>query len=29
VDFKPSPEVESLLERIRTFMDEHVYPVEA
>ncbi len=29
MDFKPSPEVESLLERIRTFMDEHVYPVEA
>jgi acyl-CoA dehydrogenase len=29
VDFKPSPEVESLLERIQAFMDEHVYPVEA
>jgi acyl-CoA dehydrogenase len=29
VDFKPSPEVESLLERIQKFMDEHVYPVEA
>jgi acyl-CoA dehydrogenase len=29
VDFKPSPEVESLVERIEAFMDEHVYPVEA
>jgi acyl-CoA dehydrogenase len=29
VDFKPSPEVESLLERIQAFMDEHVFPVEA
>ena len=29
MDFKPSPEVESLLERIAAFMDEHVYPVEA
>ena len=29
MDFKPSPEVESLLERIKAFMDEHVYPVEA
>jgi acyl-CoA dehydrogenase len=29
VDFNPSPEVESLLERIQAFMDEHVYPVEA
>ena len=29
MDFKPSPEVESLLERIQVFMDEHVYPVEA
>ena len=29
MDFKPSPEVESLLERIQKFMDEHVYPVEA
>ena len=29
MDFKPSPEVESLRERIETFMEEHVYPVEA
>ena len=29
MDFKPSPEVESLLERIGAFMDEHIYPVEA
>jgi acyl-CoA dehydrogenase len=29
VDFKPSPEVSSLLERIEAFMDEHCYPVEA
>ncbi|HEY6638664.1 MAG TPA: acyl-CoA dehydrogenase family protein [Solirubrobacterales bacterium] len=29
MDFKPSPEVESLLERIDAFMDEHVFPVEA
>ena len=29
MDFKPSPEVESLRERVETFMDEHVYPVEA
>jgi acyl-CoA dehydrogenase len=29
VDFNPSPEVESLRERIEAFMDEHVYPVEA
>jgi acyl-CoA dehydrogenase len=29
VDFKPSPEVEALRERIEAFMDEHVYPVEA
>src|SRR5919106_5918643 len=29
MDFKPSPEVESLRERIEAFMDEHVYPVEA
>ena len=29
MDFKPSPEVESLLERIQAFMDEHVFPVEA
>jgi acyl-CoA dehydrogenase len=29
VDFKPSPEVESLRERIEAFMEEHVYPVEA
>jgi acyl-CoA dehydrogenase len=29
VDFNTSPEVEALRERIRGFMDEHVYPVEA
>jgi acyl-CoA dehydrogenase len=29
VDFKPSPEVESLRERIEAFMAENVYPVEA
>ncbi len=29
MDFNPSPEVESLKERIEAFMDEHVYPVEA
>ena len=29
MDFNPSPEVESLRERIEAFMDEHVYPVEA
>src|SRR4051794_14938095 len=29
MDFKPSPEVDSLLERIEAFMDEHCYPVEA
>src|SRR3954452_3414060 len=29
MDFKPSPEVESLQERIAGFMEEHVYPVEA
>jgi acyl-CoA dehydrogenase len=29
VDFSPSPEVESLRERIDAFMQEHVYPVEA
>jgi acyl-CoA dehydrogenase len=28
MDFKPSPEVESLRERIEAFMAEHVYPVE-
>jgi acyl-CoA dehydrogenase len=28
MDFKPSPEVESLRERIEGFMDEHVFPVE-
>ncbi|MBX5470032.1 MAG: acyl-CoA dehydrogenase family protein [Thermoleophilaceae bacterium] len=28
MDFSPSPQVESLLERIRAFMDDHVYPVE-
>src|SRR5918995_974001 len=29
VDFNPSPEVESLRERIEAFMEEYVYPVEA
>ena len=29
MDFKPSPTVESLLERIEAFMAEHVYPSEA
>jgi acyl-CoA dehydrogenase len=29
VDFSPSPQVEQLLERIRSFMGEHVYPNEA
>ena len=29
MDFSPSPRVEELRERIRAFMDEHVYPVEA
>ena len=28
MDFRPSPAVESLTERIEAFMDEHVYPVE-
>jgi acyl-CoA dehydrogenase len=28
MDFKPTPEVESLRERIDAFMEEHVYPVE-
>jgi len=28
MDFNPSPRVEELLERVRAFMDEHVYPVE-
>src|SRR5687768_5937585 len=28
MDFSPSPRVEELRERIRDFMDEHVYPVE-
>ncbi len=28
MDFNPSPEVESLRERIEAFMAEHVYPVE-
>jgi acyl-CoA dehydrogenase len=28
MDFSPSSQVESLLERIREFMDEHVYPNE-
>ena len=29
MDFNPSPAVESLLERIEAFMDQHVYPNEA
>jgi alkylation response protein AidB-like acyl-CoA dehydrogenase len=29
VEFEPSPRVEELRGRIREFMDEHVYPVEA
>jgi acyl-CoA dehydrogenase len=29
MDFKPSAQVEELLERIRAFMAEHVFPVEA
>ncbi len=29
MDFTPSPQVEELRERVRGFMDEHVYPVEA
>ncbi len=29
MDFAPSPRVEELRERIRAFMDEHVYPNEA
>lgn len=28
MDFSPSPRVEELRERIRAFMDEHVYPAE-
>src|SRR5215218_4035977 len=28
VDFQPSDRVAELLERVREFMDEHVYPVE-
>src|ERR687893_2166363 len=28
MDFRPSPAVESLTERIEAFMDEHIYPVE-
>src|SRR3954449_8765397 len=28
MDFNPTPQVESLLERIREFNEEHVYPVE-
>jgi acyl-CoA dehydrogenase len=28
MDFSPSPQVERLLEQIRSFMDEHVYPNE-
>jgi acyl-CoA dehydrogenase len=28
MDFSPSPQVSELLERIRAFMQEHVYPVE-
>src|SRR5882672_901204 len=29
LDFTPSPQVASLIERIKAFLDEHVYPVEA
>jgi len=29
MDFNPSPEVESLRQRIDDFMEEHVYPIEA
>ncbi len=29
MDFKPTPQVDELRERVRAFMDEHVYPVEA
>ncbi len=29
MDFKPTPEVEELRDRVRAFMEEHVYPVEA
>ncbi len=29
MDFSAGPRVEELLERVRSFMDEHVYPVEA
>ena len=29
MDFKPSPQVEELLGRVRAFQEEHVYPVEA
>ena len=28
MDFKPSPQVEALRERVRAFMDEHIYPQE-
>ncbi|HEY7632996.1 MAG TPA: acyl-CoA dehydrogenase family protein [Thermoleophilaceae bacterium] len=28
MDFNPTPQVESLLERIREFNEEHVYPIE-
>src|ERR671910_1443141 len=28
MDFNPSPRVDELRERIRAFLDEHVYPVE-
>jgi acyl-CoA dehydrogenase len=28
MDFRPTPQVEELRDRIRAFMDEHVYPVE-
>jgi acyl-CoA dehydrogenase len=28
MDFSPSPQVEQLLEQVRSFMDEHVYPNE-
>ena len=29
MDFNPTPQVTELLERVRAFMDEHVYPNEA
>src|SRR5680860_748192 len=29
MDFSPGPRVEELIEQVRSFMAEHVYPVEA